>query len=677
MTNPLLTDWSTPFGLPPFDRIEPAHFRPAFEAALKADRAEIDAIANDPAAVSFANTIVALERSGAALTRVANVFFNLAGVASNDAMQEIERWIAPVLSRHHAEMVMNEKLFARIDALMARRDDLGLDAEDDRVLELTYSNFIRAGAQLRGADRERMTEIMGRLATLGAGFSQNVLRDEKDWMLKLEGEDALNGLPAFLIDAAASAAKERGLEGHVITLSRSLITPFLQFSANRALREEAWRAWTGRGEMRAETDNRAFAAETVALRFERAQLLGFPNFAAFKLDDQMAKTPERVRALLMAVWGPAKARALEERDSLAAIAAAEGANIEIAPWDWRYYAEKQRKAEHDLDEEELKPYLPLDAMIAAAFDCAKRLFGLEFSELYDAPRPHPDARVWEATKDGAHVAVFIGDYFARPSKRSGAWMSAYRTQHNLDERVRPIVSNAMNFARGEDVTLLTFDDARTLFHEFGHALHGMLSDVTYPSISGTSVARDFVELPSQLFEHWLTEKEVLTRFARHYETGAPMPEALIERVRKARNFGQGFASVEYVASALVDLEMHLLTDADGFDPAAFERETLDRLDMPAEIVMRHRTPHFAHVFAGDGYSAGYYSYMWSEVMDADAFAAFEEAGDAFAPAIARRLSDVIYAAGGRQDPEDAYRAFRGRMPKVDALLKQRGLNEAA
>ncbi|MFV0475800.1 MAG: M3 family metallopeptidase [Pikeienuella sp.] len=677
MTNPLLADWNTPFGLPPFESIAPAHFRPAFEAALKADRADVDAIANDPAAPSFANTIEALELSGAMLTRVASVFFNLAGVASDDEMQEIERWIAPALSRHHAETVMNGKLFARIDALMERRGALGLDAEADRVLELTHRGFVRAGGELRGPDRARMTEVMSRLATLGAAFSQNVLKDEKDWVLKLEGPRALDGLPNFVIDAAAAAAKERGIEGHVVTLSRSLIAPFLQFSANRALREEAWRAWTGRGETRPETMNHPVAAEMIALRAERARLLGFPHFAGFKLDDQMAKTPDRVRDLLMAVWTPARARALEERDALAARAAAEGANIEIRPWDWRYYAEKQRKAEHDLDEAELKPYLPLDGMIEAAFHCAKRLFDLDFAELKDAPRPHPDARVWEATRAGEHVAVFIGDYFARPSKRSGAWMSAYRAQRNLGERVRPIIVNTMNFARGEGVTLLTFDDARTLFHEFGHALHGMLSEVTYPSISGTSVARDFVELPSQLYEHWLTEAEVLTRFARHYRTGEPMPAALIERVLKARNFGQGFATVEYVASALVDLEMHLLPDAAGFNPAAFEAEALAALEMPDEIVMRHRTPHFAHVFAGDGYSAGYYSYMWSEVMDADAFAAFEEAGDPFAPEIAKKLSGAIYSAGGRQDPEDAYRAFRGRLPEVGALLRQRGLDDAA
>ncbi|MEL7464121.1 MAG: M3 family metallopeptidase [Pseudomonadota bacterium] len=677
MTNPLLDPWSTPFEMPPFDQIETAHFKPAFEAALAEDRADIDVIADNAELPTFANTIEALERSGETLTRVASVFFNLAGVNSDDEMREVERWIAPVLSRHSAETTMNAKLFARIDDLWERRDALGLTDEQARVLKLTHEGFVRAGAKLTGGDRDRMKEVMSRLATLGAAFSQNVLKDEADWFMKLEGPDALAGLPDFAVEAAAEAAKERGEDGHVVTLSRSLITPFLQFSTNRDLREKAWRAWTARGEMREETANAPIIAETVALRAERARLLSFPNFASFKLANQMAKTPDRVRDLLMAVWTPARARALEERDAMQALAAEEGANIEIEAWDWRHYAEKQRKAEHDLDEAELKPYLELDAMIEAAFDCASRLFDLNFTQLPDAPKPHPLARVWEVTRNGEHIAVFVGDYFARASKRSGAWMSAYRGQKNLGGRQRPIICNTMNFAKGSPKTLLTFDDARTLFHEFGHALHGMLSDVTYGSIAGTSVARDFVELPSQLYEHWLEEKAVLAKHARHYETGEPMPEALIDRLLAAGTFGQGFASVEYTASALVDLELHLLEDADGFDPAAFEKATLAKLEMPDEIVMRHRTPHFAHVFSGDGYSAGYYSYMWSEVMDADAYEAFKEAGDPFDAATAERLAAAIYSAGGKQDPEDAYTAFRGRLPAVDALLKQRGLDKAA
>lgn len=680
MTNPLLANWTTPFGIPPFETFQAADFRPAFEAAIAENKSEIAAITADKAAPTFANTIIALETSGEALERVARVFFQLAGCNTNDELQEVERWVAPVLSKHSSEINMNPELFARVDSLCQRRDELGLDGEAQRVLRLYHQGFVRSGAKLEGAGKTRMSSILERLATLGATFSQNILKDEKDWELKLDGEDALAGLPDFLIAAAAQAAKDRGhADGHVITLSRSLIAPFLQFSSNRALREQAWRAWTSRGEMRDETDNRALASETVQLRAERAQLLGFRNFAAFKLDDQMAKTPDRVRDLLMAVWTPARKRALEERDAMQALAAAEGANIDIEAWDWRYYAEKQRKAEHDLDEAELKPYFQLEAMINAAFDCATRLFGLEFTELTDAPRQHPDARTWEVTKDGRHMAIFIGDYFARGSKRSGAWMSAYRGQSKLGEEIRPIITNTMNFAKGADgeATLLTFDDARTLFHEFGHGLHGMLSDVTYPYISCTSVARDFVELPSQLYEHWLSEKAVLAKFARHYKTGEAMPEALIDRVLAAENFGQGFGSVEYTASALVDLAMHEIEDASDFDPMAFEKATLDGIGMPKEIVMRHRTPHFAHVFSGDGYSAGYYSYMWSEVMDADAYAAFTDAGDPFDADTAALLAEKIYSAGGKEDPEDAYKGFRGRLPDVGALLKQRGLDEAA
>ncbi|MGB0505197.1 MAG: M3 family metallopeptidase [Pikeienuella sp.] len=673
MTNPLLSEWTTPFEIPPFEDIAPEDYRPAFEAALITARADIDAIANNADAPTFANTIEALELAEEDLARVARVFFNLSGANTNDVLQEVERWVAPVLSSHQSETTMNAALFARVDALFQARDGLGLDDEALRVLELTHEGFIRAGANLTGADRDRMGEILQRLATLGATFTQNILKDEADWHMSLEGLDALAGLPDFVVDAAAGAAAERGVEGHIVTLSRSLISPFLQFSTNRDLRGKAWKAWVSRGEMRDETDNRGLAAETVALRAERAQLLGFDSFAAYKLDNQMAGTPGRVRDLLMAVWTPARKRALEERDAMQALAAEEGTNIAIQAWDWRFYAEKQRKAEHDLDEAELKPYLELDAMINAAFDCAHQLFGLEFREMDDAPRPHPDARLWEVTKVGEHVAVFVGDYFARASKRSGAWMSAFRGQRNLGGRVRPIICNTMNFAKGEGANLLTFDDARTLFHEFGHALHGMLSDVTYGSISGTSVARDFVELPSQLFEHWLGEKQVLAKFAKHYQTGAPMPDDLIDRVLGAETFGQGFASVEYTASALVDLEMHLLENGEGFDLSTFEKQVLDGIDMPDEIVMRHRSPHFAHVFSGDGYSAGYYSYMWSEVMDADAYEAFTEAGDPFDAETAKRLESAIYSAGGRQKPEAAYIAFRGRMPAVDALLKQRGL----
>jgi peptidyl-dipeptidase Dcp len=677
--NPLLTPWTTPFGSPPFGRIAVEHFRPAFDVALAEHAAEIDAIAGNAAAPSFDNTIVALERSGQALGRVAATFFNLTSAHSNDALEAVELEMAPLLARHHNAVQQNPALFRRIDTLFAGRAGLGLTPEQARVLERYHIRFTRSGAGLADAPKRRLAEIAERLATLGTQFGQNVLADEKAYALVLDGEADLAGLPEVLRDAAAEAAAGRGLPGkHVITLGRSSIEPFLQFSSRRDLRETAFKAWAARGESAA-ADNRPIIAETVALRAEQAGLLGYPSYADFRLADTMAKTPAAALGLLHSVWPAARARAADEQAKLQALVAAEGGNFEIAAWDWRYYAEQQRKAEFDLDEGELKPYLQLDRMIAAAFDTAHRLFGLSFAERHDVPAWHPDVRAWEVTgADGRLVGLFYGDYFARPSKRSGAWMDAIREQDNLDGVVRPIVVNVMNFAKAAEGTpsLLSFDDARTLFHEFGHALHGLMSDVTYPAISGTNVARDFVEFPSQLYEHWLERPEILRRHALHYRTGEPMPEELLQRVLAARNFNQGFATVEFISSALVDLDFHA-AGADASDPAAFERQSLARIGMPAAIAMRHRPPHFQHVFAGSGYSAGYYSYLWSEVLDADGFGAFEEAGDVFDPAVAKRLGDFVYSAGYRQDPAKAYQDFRGRPPEPAALLRKRGLAEAA
>lgn len=675
--NPLLADWTTPFQLPPFAEIQPSHFAEAFETAMAEARAEIDAIADQDAAATFQNTIVAMETSGKALTNVARTFFNLSSADTNPDLQTIERDISPKLAKHGSDTLLNAKLYARIAALWDQKDDLDLSDEDARVLERYWKMFVRAGAGLETDDKVRMAEISQRLATLGTSFSQNILKDEADYQLVLDTEEDRAGLPDFLLAAASEAARERGLEGkHVITLSRSSIEPFLQFSTNRRLREEAFKAWSARGETGGDTDNRDIISETLALRSEKAGILGFGSFAAFKLDDTMAKTPDNVRDLLTKVWAPAVARANEESEKLGEMARSVGENHDIEAWDWRYYTEKVRKAEYDLDETELKPYLQLDNIIDAAFDTATRLFGITFRELTDMPVYHPDVRVFEVLDaNGDHAGLFLGDYFARPSKRSGAWMTAFRSQHKLDGNVTPIIVNVMNFSKGApgEATLLTFDDARTLFHEFGHALHGLLSDVTYPMISGTSVARDFVELPSQLYEHWLSEPEVLSKFAVHYKTGETMPAALLDKLLAAANFNQGFATVEYTASALVDLELHLQSDLGGFDAQQFEKTELDKIGMPSAITMRHRIPHFQHIFSGDGYSAGYYSYMWSEVMDADAFGAFEEKGNIFDPETAEKLLTNIYSAGGRQDPEDAYKAFRGRAPKIDALLEKRGL----
>jgi peptidyl-dipeptidase Dcp len=680
--NPFFAEWNTPSGVPPFDRIKPEHFRPAYERALAEHETEISAIAADPTPATFANTIAAMEASGRALTRVQNVFHVLAGAHTNDALLELEREIAPLIARHWNKIHTNAQLFARIDALAKQASTLELTAEQKRVLERYHITFRRAGAGLNDPAKKRLAEIIERLAALGTAFSQNVLADEQAFALAIEGEGELAGLPDFMREAMKSDAQERGQDGHVVTLSRSSVEPFLQFAEKRDLREKVFRAFVMRGDNGGKTDNKAIIAETVRLRAERAQLLGFSDFAHYRLDDAMAKTPAAVRELLDTVWVRARKKALADRDDLQALVQQDGGNFELAPWDWRYYAEKLRQKRCDFDEASIKPYLSLERMIEAVFYTAQRLFGLTFRPRVDVPVWHPDVRVWEVRdRYGNEVGLFFGDYFARPSKHSGAWMTSLRDQEKLSGDVRPLIVNVCNFTKAPaaEPTLLSFDDARTLFHEFGHALHGLLSDVTYPEISGTGVATDFVELPSQLFEHWLEQPEVLRRFALHYQTGEPMPETLLERLIAARNFNRGFATVEYVACALVDLDFHSLdaAAAEEIDSTKFETKALSRIGMPDEIVMRHRPPHFAHIFAGGGYAAGYYSYMWSEVLDADAFEAFEETGDIFDPVTAKRLHDFVYAAGGSRDPADAYTAFRGRLPSADALLRKRGFIEPA
>lgn len=666
--NPILTPWTTPFQIAPFDAISDDDFAPALDQALADHHAEIDAIADNPKAATFANVVEALEGAGQGLDKVLSVFFSVAGADSNPAREALQRDFSPKLAAHFSAISANKALFGRLAALWDQRDDLGLTDEQARVLMLTHRGFVRSGAALEGAQEARMKEITARLATLGTAFTQNLLADERDWHMDL-GEGDLQGLPDFVVDAARAAGTEKGLDGPVVTLSRSLIVPFLQFSDRRDLRRVAYDAWGARGANGGKTDNREIAAETLVLRRERAALLGYDSFADFKLETEMAQTPARVRDLLMAVWEPARARAESDAQVLEQMMQDEGVNGVLEPWDWRYYAQKRRLAEHDLDEAALKPYLQLDRMIEAAFSCATRLFGLEFKPL-DIALYHPDCRAWEVTRNGRHLAVFIGDYFARASKRSGAWCSAMRSQAKVPQVQAPVVINVCNFAKG-DPALLSWDDARTLFHEFGHALHQMLSDVSYESISGTSVARDFVELPSQLYEHWLEVPEVLSEFATHADTGQAMPRDMLDKVLAAANFDMGFSTVEYVASALVDLAFHQ-GDAPA-DPMARQAEVLAELGMPHAIGMRHATPHFAHVFAGDGYSSAYYSYMWSEVMDADAFAAFEEAGGAFDPERAAALEKYILSAGGSEDPAALYTAFRGRLPGVEALLKGRGL----
>lgn len=673
--NPFFETWSSPFGAPPFDRIKPEHFRPAYLRALEDHRAEIETIAKSDQTPCFANTILALEKSGRALTRIEHVFHNLAASDTNDELQAIEREMAPKLARHWNAITLNTELFARIDGLYRMREMLELDPEELRLLERYHLDFVRAGAQLAPDQKDRYAALTERLASLGTEFGQNVLGDEQETVLPL-GEDDVTGLPDFARAAAAETARERGLDApYAVTTSRSSAEPTLTFADNRALREKVWRAWTGRGDMGNAHDNKALIAEIVKLRVEEAKLLGYPSFAHYRLADTMAKTPETARALLEEVWTPAKARALEERDALQALITEDGGNFALAAWDWRYYAEKLRKARYDLDEGELMPYLQLENMIAAAFYTAERLFGLTFTPRDDVPVYHRDVRVWEVTKEGAHVGLFYGDYYARASKRGGAWMSSFRDQEAMDRAVSPLIVNNCNFPKPApgNPTLLSFDEAKTLFHEFGHALHGLLSKVRFPRLSGTNVAQDFVELPSQIFEHWLEEPAVLERFATHAETGEPMPKPLLEKLLAARNFNQGFATVEFLGSAFVDMEFHGLGEADDLDVAAFERKTAAAIGMPDEIAMRHRPAHFLHIFAGDGYAAGYYSYLWAEVLDADGFRAFKEAGDAFDPKTAKRLYDNIYSTGGTRDYARTYRAFRGRDPEVEALLEGRGL----
>ena len=681
-TNPLLQDWSSPFGLPPFDSLRPAHFEPAFAAAMQAHRAELAAIGAQTTAPDFDNTLVAFDRSGRLLSRIASVFFNLTASHTNPDLQAVQRRMAGPLAAHESAIYMDAALFARVDALHAARDALGLTAEQKRLLERVHLDFVRAGARLTGEARARYAQVMEQLADLTTRFAQNVLHDESSWRLELRTEDELSGLPGFVRDAARQAAAERGLADgtHVITLARSLVVPFLTFSERRDLREQAWRAWTTRGEHAGEHDNRPVARAILALRQEQARLHGRASYADHALADTMAGTQAAVQQLLREVWPRALVAVEDERAALRELMDAAGERAELAAWDWRFWAEKVRQQRYAVDDAEVKPYFALPAMVAAAFDCAHRLFGLNFVPRDDLPVYHPDVKAYEVRNaDGEAVGVFLQDNFARPSKRSGAWMSSLRWQSRNGaggERELPLILNNNNFAKGapDQPTLLSMDDARTLFHEFGHGLHGLLSDVTYERLSGTQVLRDFVELPSQIFEHWITEPEVLQRHARHWQTGEPIPAALVQRLQAARRFNQGYETVRYTASAIVDMAVHALTEAEApADLAAFETETLARLGHPAAVGLNHRLPHFQHLFSGSGYAAGYYVYLWAEVLDADGYDAFTEAGSPFDPVVAQGLLRHVYASGNSVEPGAAFAAFRGRAPRVEPLLRKRGL----
>ena len=674
--NPLLAEWDTPFDTPPLDAIEEAHFLPAFDAALAKHSAEITAIAANPAAPTFDNTLLAMETAGSDLSRVSRVFFNLASSASNDEIRAIQREISPRLAAHSASITLNPELFARVDTLYQARDTLDLTPQQLRLLETSHEDFIRAGAQLKGADRERFAALRAELAGLYTRFAQNEQADREAWTLQLSADD-VKALPDDVVAAAAGAAADRDMEGHVITLARSSVEPFLQTSPNREQRETAWRAWTQRGDNDNDNDNKNTVREILAKRLELADLLGFKTYAHYRTAGTMAGTPEAALSLMEKVWWPARERALEEAADIEARIAAAGLEHELEPWDWRYYTQQVRAERYDLDESAVKAYLQLDNMIDAMFYTATELFGVTFAQRDDIEVYHPDVRVWEMRNaEGEIAGIFYGDFFARPGKRGGAWMSAFRPQNGLTDEI-PLILNNCNYnkpAAGEPA-LLSFTDAVTLFHEFGHGLHGLLADTQYPSLAGTAVDRDFVEFPAQLYEHWLSQPAVLERFALHHQTGEPMPAALLERVLNATTFNQGFATVEYLNSGFVDLAYHLNTNPAEIEIDAFEDQVLASRRSPEDIPMRHRSTHFLHSFAGEGYSSGYYSYLWSGVLDNDGFAAFEEAGDIFDPALAQKLYDSVFSAGDTKPAMDAYVGFRGREPTVDALLRNRGFTE--
>ena len=675
--NPLLAKWEGPYGgIPPFDRVQIPLFKPALEAAMAEQLAEIQRIANDPAPPDFENTIVALERSGESLDRVSTLYGVWGATMSTPDYQAVQREMAPRLAAFSDQITQNEALFKRIEAVYNSPAKAKMTPEQQRLAWLYYTNFVRAGARLSPEAKKRLSQINQQLAGLFTKFSQNVLAEETDQFIVLKSEEELAGLPQSLRDAAAAAAESKKQPGTwVIMNTRSSIDPFLTYSDRRDLREKAWRMFINRGDNGGEHDNNAIITQILQLRAERAKLLGYKTHAHWRLENSMAKTPEKAMELMEAVWKPAVARVHEEVADMQALADKEGAKIKIEPWDYRYYMEKVRKAKYDLDQNEIKPYLQLEKLREGIFWVAGELFNFNFTPVTNVPVAHPDVRVWEVTDKTTkkHIGLWYFDPYARAGKRSGAWMNAYRTQERVNGEITTIVSNNSNFVKGKagEPVLISWDDATTMFHEFGHALHGLNSNVNYPSLSGTAVPRDYVEFPSQLLEHWLSTPEVLQKFALHYQTGKPIPQELVDKIKRSATFNQGFATVEYLSAALIDMKLHLAGDQ-KIDPDAFERETLAQLGMPKEIVMRHRTPQFLHVFSSDGYSAGYYSYLWSDVLTADAFGAFVEGKGPYDRAVADRLRKYVFSVGNTVDPAEAYRAFRGRDPKIDALMKKRG-----
>jgi peptidyl-dipeptidase Dcp len=674
--NPFYSEFDTPFGVPPFDEIRLEHYMPAFEEGMERHRGEIDAIVNNPEAATFQNTIEALELSGDMLRRASNVFFNMNSANTSDEMQEIAKEVAPKLSKHRDDIIFNDRLFKRVKAVYEQRGRLELTPEQDRLLEDYYKEFARNGANLNSRDKEALAKINEELSVLTLKFGENILKEDNRFELVIEDEEDLAGLPEDVRTAAAEAAAEREHEGKwVFTLHKPSMIPFLQYSDRRDLREKIFTAYIKRGDNNDELDNKEILTKIVRLRIDRANLLGYKTHAHFVLEENMAKEPEKVYELLDKLWKPALAKGKEEADALQAMIDREGGGLRLAPWDWWYYAEKLRKERYALDDELLRPYFEVRNSIQGAFTLANMLYGITFEERNDLPKYHEDVRVYEVKEmDGTHIGILYADYYPRASKRGGAWMSEFRTASKVGGKERsPVITNCGNFSKptGDKPALLNLDEVLTLFHEFGHGLHGLLSDCTYPKLSGTAVALDFVELPSQIMENWVTEPEMLKLYAKHYETGEPMPQELITKIRNAKHFNQGFATTEYLAASFLDMDWHTLTDAEGLDPIYFEDESLKRIDLIPEIVVRYRSPYFRHIFSG-GYSSGYYSYVWAEVLDADAFQAFKET-DLFDRETANRFRKYILAAGGSEDPMELYRKFRGAEPTIDPLLERRGL----
>jgi peptidyl-dipeptidase Dcp len=686
--NPFFQEWNTPYEVPPFLDIKDEHYMPAYEHGMKENLEEIDVIVNNPEAPTFANTIEELERTGKLLSKVGRVFSNLASSNTNPKLQELQRELSPMLSAHYDKISLNEGLFNRVDAIWQNRENLDLTKEQTKLLNDTRKGFVRSGALLSEDQKERISEINSKISGLSTSFGQNLLAETNGFELILEVSD-LEGLSEGVIAAAADAAsqkmdsaesdeeKDKYKDKYVFTPHRSSMYPFLTESTRRDLREKLYNSYVMRGDNNNDTDNKEIAAQIAKLRAERAQIMGYKTHAHFILDDNMLKTPEEVYDLLNKLWKPAVKRAKVEVADMQAVADSEGHDFKVAAWDWWHYSEKVRKEKYDLDESAIKPYLSLDNVLQGVFNTTNKLWGLNFTEIFDIDLYHPDARIWKVTdKDGSHLGIFIGDYFTRSNKRGGAWMSSFKGQSNLDGRERPIVVNVCNFPApvGDDPALLSFDNVVTLFHEFGHAMHGTLTDVKYGSMAGTSGPRDFIELPSQLLEHWASEPQVLKSFATHYETGEPIPDELIEKLLNASKFNQGFINTEYLAASLLDMDWHTISaDEDIKDANKFESESMKKVGLIGEIAPRYRTTYFAHIFSG-GYSSGYYSYVHAAVLDSDAFEAFKEAGDVFDPDLSSKLRSSIYSMGSTEEAMDLFVEFRGRKPVIEPLLKVRGLD---